>query len=116
MTITNRIARIESMIGKNEVSAILLQEPSDASEEAWDTFEQKACDAMKDGHSVVIHSSGAQANRHIVGAIYQPDGFSAQLCFLSLIPADDRRYKSRLEQIIAEAQGTTLPIVRGRDS
>ena len=112
MTITNRIARLESVIGKNKSSAVLLQEPSDFSEKAWKAFEQKARDAMKNGQSVVIHSSGATANRYIAGAIYQPDGFSAQLCFLSLMPSDDRRYKSRLDQMIAEAQGSTLPIVK----
>lgn len=113
MNITTRIARIESMIGNKETSAVLLQEPVDASEEAWDVFEQKARDAMKNGQAVVIHSAGTPANRHIVGAIYQPDGFSAQLCFLNLITADDRRYKTRLDQIVAEVQGSTLPVVRG---
>lgn len=67
---------------------------------------------MKNGQSVVIHSSGAPANRYIAGAIYRPDGFSARLCFLSLIPSDDRRYKTRLDQIITEVQGTPLPIVK----
>lgn len=113
MTLLHRIQKIEEQVHLMSIGAVLLREPAkESGEEARDAFEVAIAVALAAGHQVVVHTANKEPNRRIAGVIYESDGFVAFLELAAHIPATDGRSKNKLSQIIAEAQGTTLPIVK----
>jgi hypothetical protein len=110
MTLKFRIKKVEPAAKQSAIGAVLLHEPADGNDhEAFDTA---MTEALKVGHQVVVHTSGTAPNQRIAGVIYEANGFNAMMTMLAHTPATDGRSKNRIEQILAEAQGTTLPIIQ----
>ena len=113
MTLLHRIQKIEEQVHQMSIGAVLLREPAkESGEEARDAFEVAIAVALAAGHQVVVHTASKEPNRRIAGVIYESDGFVAFLELAAHIPATDGRSKNKLSQIIAEAQGTSLPVVK----
>ena len=113
MTLLHRIQIIEEQVHQMSIGAVLLREPAEeAGEEAREALEAAIAEALAAGHQVVVHTANKEPNRRIAGVIYEPDGFVAFLALAAHTPATDGRSKSKLSQIIAEAQGTSLPVVK----
>lgn len=113
MTLLHRIKKIEDQIQQSTAGAILLHEPAeDTNKEAREAFDNELAKAIEAGRQIVIHTSGKEPNRRIGGVIYEASGFNAFLALAAHTPATDGRSKDKLCQIIADAQGTTLPVVR----
>jgi TRAP-type mannitol/chloroaromatic compound transport system substrate-binding protein len=113
MTLLHRIKKIEDQIQPLAAGAILLHEPAeDAGKEAREAFDTELAKAIEAGHQVIVHTSGKYPCLRIAGVIYESGAFDAMCALMAHTPATDGRSKNKLCQIIAEAQGTTLPIVR----
>ena len=113
MNILSRIEKLEALIQQSATGAILLREPSeDDGNEARATFENELSQAIEAGHQVVVHTFGKYPYLRIAGVIYESDAFAALCTLMAHTPATDGRSKDKLCQIIAEAQGSTLPVVR----
>lgn len=111
MTLKTRIQKIEQVVKQSASGAVLLREPVDGDDH--ESFESALAQAIEAGHQVVVHTANKEPNRRIAGVIYEPDGFVAFLSLAANSPSTDGRSKNKLSQIILEAQGTTLPIVKG---
>ncbi len=112
MTMLHRIKEIEATIQQLATGAKLLHEPAeDAGKEAREAFDNELAKAVEAGHQVVVHTFGKYPYLRIAGVIYESDKFNALTALLAHTPATDGRSKNKLCQIIAEAQGTTLPVV-----
>jgi hypothetical protein len=110
MTLKSRIQKVEQAVKQTAIGAVLLHEPADGND--CEAFDNAMTEALKAGHQVVVHTSGASPNPRIPGVIYEANGFNAMMTMLAHTPATDGRSKDKLSQILKEAQGTTLPIVR----
>ena len=114
MNLLHRIKKIEEQVHQMSIGAVLLREPAEeADEETREAFEAVITEALAAGHQVVVHTAGKDPNRRIVGVIYEANWFNALTAMLAHTPATNGRSKDKLSQIILEAQGTTLPIVKG---
>ena len=114
MNLLHRIKKIEDQVHQMSIGAVLLREPAEeADEETREAFEAAITEALAAGHQVIVHTASKEPNRRIAGVIYESDGFIAFLALAANSPATDGRSKNKLSQIILEAQGTTLPIVKG---
>ncbi|MBK8319974.1 MAG: hypothetical protein IPL05_16070 [Betaproteobacteria bacterium] len=113
MTLLHRIKKIEDQTQHLSAGAVLLREPAeDSCREAREAFDTELAKAIEAGHQVVVHTSGKYPCLRIAGVIYESGAFDAMCALMAHTPATDGRSKNKLCQIIAEAQGTTLPIVR----
>ena len=113
MNILSRIEKLEALIQQSAISTRLLREPSpDDGPEAMATFETEFAQAFEAGHQVIVHTAGKEPTRRIAGVIYEPNAFVAMLALAAHTPATDGRSKDKLFQIINEAQGSALPVVR----
>jgi glyceraldehyde-3-phosphate dehydrogenase/erythrose-4-phosphate dehydrogenase len=110
MTLKYRIQKVEQAVKQSAIGAVLLHEPADGDDRK--AFDNAITEALNAGHQIVVHASGTVPNRRIAGVIYESDGFNAMMTMLAHTPATDGRSKNKLSQILAEAQGTTLPIIR----
>ena len=110
MTFKSRIQKVEQAFNKVTLNAVLLREPDDG--EDHKDFDTAFAHARNAGQQVIVHTSGTQPRQRIAGVIYEASGFNAFLALAAHSPATDGQSKNRLVQIISEAQGTTLPIVR----
>jgi hypothetical protein len=112
MTIAKRIEKIEALI-KAAPGAVLLREPPvDALEAEFYDHAQEVADALLQEAVVIVRRNGSDRLRR-PGVIYVDDDFNGLLAVLAHTPADDGKSKDRLSQILSEAQGSALPVVRG---
>ena len=112
MTLLHRIKKIEDQIQQSTAGAVLLHEPAeDAGKEAREAFDTELAKAIEAGHQVIVHTSGKYPYLRVAGVIYESDSFAAMCTLMAHSPAADGRSKDKLCQIIAAAQGTTLPVV-----
>ena len=112
MRLLNRIEKIEATLRNQSAGAVLLCEPApDANDAAWEQFSADVSAAQDAGRKVIARASGAPAIRRLAGVTYEPDDLSALLALLACTPADDGCSKNRLHQLLAQASGTSLPVV-----
>lgn len=109
MTLKSRIQKVEQAVKQSASGAVLLREPADGDEH--EAFDSALAQAIEAGHQVVV-LTGKEPNRRIAGVIYVTDQFNAQLALAAHTAATDGHSKDMLAQILAEAQGKTLPIVK----
>lgn len=112
MTIAKRIEKIESLI-KVPPGALLLREPPlDVPEAAFDDHATKVANALLQEAAVIVIRNGSDRLRK-PGVIYVDDDFNGMTALLAHTPATDGRSKNKLSQIIAEVQGSALPVIQG---
>lgn len=112
MTMLHRIKKIEATIQQSATGAVLLHEPAeDADREAREAFDAELDQAKEAGQVVVVHTSGKWPHRRIPGVIYESEALAALCALMAHTPATDGRSKDMLSQIVAAAQGTSLPVV-----
>ena len=110
MTIAKRIEKIEALI-KAAPGAVLLREPPvDAPEADFAKHAEKVAEALLQDAVVIVVRNGTDRLRR-PGVIYADDNFNALSAMLAHTPGKDGQ-SNRLREILSEAQGSALPIVR----
>lgn len=110
MNILNRLRKIEASMRTTSACAVLLrQPPANASDDTHAAFRIEVIEAINAGQKVIVRCNGEDRIR-LSGVDYFDDDFSALCALLALTPSDSA--KNVLEEAIAKAQGSTLPVFR----
>ncbi len=111
MTISKRIEKIEALIKAPPGALLLSEPPPDAPEAAFDDQATKVANALLQEAAVIVIRNGSGRLRR-PGVIYVDDDFNGLSVLLANSAATDGRSRNKLSQIIAEVQGSSLPVVR----